>query len=177
MFRLKGILGIVFGLLWIVVPGFAQFAFLSMFGLFIIATGFIAFFFAVTSKQTDTMFWLLISGGIIVLGILTFLNPRFFAVLFAFIIAGWALITGLLDLQNIISSDRKFYAIMAGLSCASLALIVVTFYFMPSLHDADSLSRIFGFYAVVFGIFSFIFGELIIRGRIPEFLFTFERKA
>jgi uncharacterized membrane protein HdeD (DUF308 family) len=169
MFILKGILGILFGILLILAPKFALGTFLTMFGLLIIAAGAIAFLFAVTSKQTDTMFWFMVSGGIVILGILAIFAHDIFAAFFALIIAGWALITGLLDLEKFVCSQRRFYAIMAVLSGISLAFIAVAFYAIPSFHG-DYLSRIFGVYAVVFGIFSLILGQRIISGKIPKCL-------
>ncbi len=171
MFILKGILGIVFGLLLIAVPDFTLGAFLTMFGLLLIAAGVIAFLFAVTSQQTDTIFWFVVSGGIVLLGILSFLPPfsSLFSAFFALSIAGWALITGVWDLEKYICSHKRFYAIMAGLSGASLALIAGAFYLFPVLRSYY-MTTIFGFFALVFGIFSFVLGEMIIRGRIPACL-------
>lgn len=165
MFIFKGSLGIIFGLLLIAVPDFTLGAFLTLFGLLLIAAGIIAFVFAVTSQQTDTLFWFIISGGIVFLGILAFFVPQLFAATFALAIAGWALVTGLWDLEKYISSQKRFYAIIAGLSGASLALIALALYLLPILR-AHYLTTICGIYAVVFGVFSLILGEMIIRGRI-----------
>ncbi len=176
MFILKGILGIIFGLLLLAVPDFTLGAFLTIFGVFLIAAGVIAFLFAVTSQQTDTMFWFIVSGGIILLGLITFIVPHLFAILFALCIAGWVLITGAWDLENYICSHRRFYTIMAGLTVASLALIAVSFYLLPFLRT-HYLTAIFGIYAAVFGVFSLVLGEMIIRGKIPPCLLPVPPKA
>lgn len=169
MFLVKGILGIIFGLLLITLPDFTLGAFLTLFGIFLIGAGIIAFLFAVTSQQTDTMFWFIVSGGIVILGILAFIIPQIFAALFALSIAGWALITGLLDLEKYICSRRRFYAIMAGVSGASLGLIAVFLYLFPLLHQ-HYLTTILGVYSAVFGIFSLALGQMILRGRTLECL-------
>lgn len=169
MFIIKGILGIFFGLLLISAPRFALGTFLTMAGVLIIAAGIIAFMFAVTSRQTNTLVWFTVSGAIVLFGILTFFIPDFIATSFALFIAGWALITGVLDLENYIIGHRKFYAIMACLTVTCLALIAVAFYLVPSFHE-DFLYRIFGFYAVVFGFFSLVLGQRIVSGKIPPCL-------
>ncbi len=169
MFILKGILGVIFGLLLILVPKFALGTFVTLFGLFIIAAGIITFLFAVTSQQTDTLFWFLLSGGIIILGIVAIWNSVLFASIFGICVAGWALITGFLDLEKYIQSSRRFYAIVAVLSGISIVLILATFYLLPSFYE-DYISRVFGFYALVFGIFSLILGEMIIRGKVARYL-------
>jgi len=165
MFVVKGILGIIIGLLLIAVPDFTLGAFLTIFGLFLIAAGVIAFLFAVTSQQTDTLFWFLVSGGIILLGIMTFLVPHLFAILFAICIAGWTLVTGLLDLENYICSHRRFYAITGVLSAGCLALTAIALYLFPFMRD-HYLTTIFGIYTAVFGTFSLLLGQMIISGKI-----------
>jgi uncharacterized membrane protein HdeD (DUF308 family) len=166
MFIFKGFLGVLFGLLLIIFPDFTLGAFLTIFGIFLIAAGIISFLFAVTSRLTDTMFWFMISVGIIILGILTFIIPNVFAIVFAIAIAGWALITSVWDLDDYICSKRRFYAIMAGLSVASLALISVIFYTIPALRTSY-LTTICGGFAVVFGIFALLLGQAIIRRKVP----------
>jgi len=171
MFILKGILGIVFGLLLIVVPDFTLGAFLTIFGLLLIGAGIISFMFAVTSQQTDTIFWFLVSGAIILLGILTLLPPFsfFISAFFALIIAGWALITGIWDLGRFICSSKKFYGIMVVVIIVSLVLIGGVFYYVPLLRE-HYVATILGTFAAVLGFFSLVLGELIISGRIPECL-------
>ncbi|OPY38273.1 MAG: hypothetical protein A4E35_00696 [Methanoregula sp. PtaU1.Bin051] len=166
MFLLKGILGIVCGLLLISVPDFTLGAFLTIFGLLLIAAGAISFIFAVTSQQTDTIFWFIVSGGIVLLGIFAFFIPHLFAAVFAISIAGWALVTGVWDLEKYICSQRRFYAIITGLVITSLVLIAGAFHLFPVLRGTY-VTTIFGFFALVFGIFSFVLGEMIVHGRIP----------
>lgn len=169
MFVLKGILGILFGLLIIAFPDFALGAFLTLFGLLLISAGVLAFLFAVTSRAADTLFWFVIAGGIIVLGILAFFARDLFAIIFALMVAGWALVTGVWDLEKYICSRQRFYLIIGGLTGASVALIMLALYFLPSLRG-HYLTTIFGIYAAIFGIFSFFLGYGIIRGTIPACL-------
>ena len=169
MFILKGFLGVLFGLLLIIVPDFTLGAFLTIFGIFLIAAGIISFMFAVTSRLTDTLFWFMISAGIVILGILTFIIPNVFAVVFAIIVAGWALITSAWDLDDYLCNKRRFYAITIGLSLASLTIISVIFYYFVALR-AGYLTTICGVFAVVFGIFAILLGQAILRGSVPACL-------
>ena len=172
MFIFKGGLALVFGLLLIAVPDFTLGAFITLFGLLLIAAGIIAFMFAVTSQQTDTMFWFLVAGGIVFLGILAFFIPEVFAIVFALSIAGWALVTSVWDLEKYICSQKRFYGIIAALAVSSLVITAVAMYLIPSLRD-NYLATICGFYAVVFGLFSIVLGERIIQGKIPKCLTPF----
>jgi len=175
MFIFKGLLAIIFGLLLIALPDFTLGAFSTIFGLILIAAGIIAFLFAVTSRQTDTMFWFLVSGAIIILGILAFLIPWLFATIFAIMIAGWALITGVWDLEQYICSHRKFWAIMVGLIVICLAVIGIILYFIPALHK-NYVTTICGVFAAVFGTFATILGWMIISGKIPPCLLPLGQK-
>jgi hypothetical protein len=58
---------------------------------------------------------------------------------------------------------------MACLTVISLALIAASFILIPPFRN-DHLYRIFGFYALVFGIFSLVLGLMIMNGRIPPCL-------
>lgn len=176
MFIFKGLLGIIFGLLLIFMPDFMRGTFLTLFTLILIAACLISFMFAVTSRQTDTLFWFLISGAIVVLLILRFFIPDVFAAFFAIAIAGWALITGVWDLEKYIHSHRRFYLIIGGLSLVSLALIALALRYLPYLR-AGYITTICGIFAVVFGIFALILGEMILRGRIPTCLMPSEQKT
>jgi uncharacterized membrane protein HdeD (DUF308 family) len=176
MFIFKGCLGIIFGLLLIAVPEFTLGAFITLFGLLLIGAGIIAFLFAVTSQQTDTLFWFFIAGGIVLLGILAFFIPTLFAIIFALSIAGWALITAVWDLQKFICSQQRFYVIIGCLAGLSLALIALAMYFIPVLRT-NYVATICGFYALVFGLFSLILGEMIVRGRIPKCLMPFRPES
>ena len=175
MFTFKGILAIVFGLLLIIVPDFMQGTFLTLFTVLLIIACIVSFLFAVTSRQTDTMFWFLLSGGIVILLILRFFIPIIFAAVFAVAIAGWALVTGAWDLDKYICSKRRFYAIMACLLIASLAIIALALYRIPVLR-ATFLTTICGIFAVIFGIFSLALGIMILRGRIPSCLMPASQK-
>lgn len=176
MFIFKGILGIIFGLLLIFIPDFMKGTFLTLFTLILVAACLISFLFAVTSRQTDTLFWFLVSGAIVVLLILRFFIPDIFAAFFAIAIAGWALITGVWDLEKFICSNRRFYLIMGGLSVISLVLIALALRYLPYLRTAY-ITTICGIFAVVFGVFALILGEMILRERIPSCLLPPEQKT
>jgi uncharacterized membrane protein HdeD (DUF308 family) len=166
MFILKGTLGIIFGIMTIVFPNFTLGTFFTIFGLFIIAAGIIAFLFAVTSQHSDTSFWFWLSLGILALGILSVFIPEIVALAFALVIAGWALVTGISDLKRCITGSRYYYSLFAAMLGSGLLLLVGMFYLIPALRE-HYLMTIFGVFALVFGIFSFALGEMILRGKLP----------
>jgi uncharacterized membrane protein HdeD (DUF308 family) len=165
MFILKGILGIIFGFIAIAIPGFTLGTFFTIFRLFIIAAGLIAFLFAVTSHPKDTSLWFWLSLGILALGLLSVIFPKIIAFSFAVIIAGWALVTGIFDLERCITGSRYYYYLFGGMSAAFILLLFAILYFVPALRG-HYLMITFGVFALVFGIFSLVIGEMIINGRL-----------
>lgn len=167
MFILKGVLGIIFGIIAVAIPGFTLGTLFTIFGLFIIAAGIIAFLFAVTSHPKDSSVWFWVSLGILALGLLSVLFSGAIAFLFALIIAGWALVTGIFDLERCITGRHYYYYLFGGMSGTFITLLFALLYFVPALRD-DYLMTTFGVFAFVFGIFSFIIGELIINGKMQH---------
>ena len=167
MFILKGILGIIFGIIAVALPGFALGALFTIFGLFIIAAGIIAFLFAVTSHDKDSSLWFWFSLGILALGLLSVLFPEVIAFSFAIIIAGWALITGIVDLERCITGSRYYYYLFGGMTGTFIVLLLALFYFIPAWRE-NYLMTTFGTFAFVFGVFSLVIGEMIITGKMQH---------
>ena len=136
MFILKGVIGIIFGIIAVAIPGFALGALFTIFGLFIIAAGIIAFLFAVTSHPKDSSPWFWISLGILALGLLSVIFheviPGVIAFSFAILIAGWALVTGIFDLERCITGRRYYYYLFGGMTGTFIVLLLALFYFMPA---------------------------------------------
>ncbi len=167
MFILKGVIGIIFGIIAVAIPGFTLGTLFTIFGLFIIAAGIIAFLFAVTSHPKDSSPWFWISLGILALGLLSVLFPEVIAFSFAILIAGWALVTGIFDLERCITGSRYYYYLFGGMLGAFIVLLLALFYFIPALRE-DYLMTTFGAFAFVFGVFSLVIGEMIIKGKMQN---------
>jgi len=167
MFILKGILGIIFGIIAVAIPGFTLGTLFTIFGLFIIAAGIIAFLFAVTSHPKDSSPWFWISLGILALGLLSVLFPEVIAFSFAIIIAGWALVTGIFDLERCITGSRYYYYLFGGMTGTFIVLLLALFYFIPAWRE-NYLMTTFGTFAFVFGVFSLVIGEMIITGKMQH---------
>jgi len=167
MFILKGILGIIFGIIAVAIPGFTLGTLFTIFGLFIIAAGIIAFLFAVTSHPKDSSPWFWISLGILALGLLSVIFPEVIAFSFAIIIAGWALVTGIFDLERCITGSRYYYYLFGGMTGTFIVLLLALFYFIPAWRE-NYLMTTFGTFAFVFGVFSLVIGEMIITGKMQH---------
>ncbi|MCX6691263.1 MAG: DUF308 domain-containing protein [Methanoregula sp.] len=167
MFILKGIIGIIFGIIAVAIPGFTLGTLFTIFGLFIIAAGIIAFLFAVTSHPKDSSPWFWISLFILALGLLSVVFPEVIAFSFAILIAGWALVTGIFDLERCITGSRYYYYLFGGMLGTFIVLLLALFYFIPLLRE-NYLMTTFGTFAFVFGVFSLVIGEMIITGKMQH---------
>jgi uncharacterized membrane protein HdeD (DUF308 family) len=165
MFILKGVLAILFGIVTIMFPGFTLGTFFTIFGLFIIAAGILTFIFAVTAHPSDSSFLFMASLGILAAGLVSLLIPDVVAVAFAVIIAGWVLVTGVIDLERFITKTRYQYYITGSILLISCVLLAAIFYLAPSFRE-HYIMTIFGVFALVFGVFSVAIGEMIRRGKL-----------
>ena len=169
MFIVKGILGILFGIMIVIFPGLILDTFYALFALFMITAGIIAFSFAVTSQPEDTSAWFWLSLCILAVGVLSLVIPRFIAFAFALIITGWAFVTGILDLERFITGTRYYYSLFLSMLGTGILLLVAVYYLVPASQE-HYLETTFGVFAFVFGIFSLALGILILKGKLPEFV-------
>jgi uncharacterized membrane protein HdeD (DUF308 family) len=169
MFIIKGILGILFGIMIVIFPGFTLGTFYTIFALFMITAGIIAFSFAVTSQPEDTSVWFWLSLCILAVGVLSLVIPTFIAFTFALIIAGWALVSGIFDLERYITGTRAYYYLFLAMLGTGILVLVAVFYLVPVSRE-HYLETTFGVFAFVFGIFSLVLGVLILKGKLPDVL-------
>jgi uncharacterized membrane protein HdeD (DUF308 family) len=148
---LRGLFAVLFGLLTFFVPGITLLTLVLMFGTYAILDG---VFDIVSSIRSFRDHWPLMIEGIfgIVIGILTFLWPGITATVLVYIIAFWAIFTGILEIVAGIRLRRfitnEFWLIFMGI--LSLAFGILIFLFPGA--GALALVLWIGAYALVFGV-------------------------
>ena len=97
-FLLEGVLGILFGLYAILFPIAAAATFVTMIAVWAVVTGILEIAAAIRLRRHVQGEWLLILSGVlsILLGIVLFVAPVAGAVFFAYVLAGYGLIFGVL---------------------------------------------------------------------------------
>jgi uncharacterized membrane protein HdeD (DUF308 family) len=148
---LRGLVAVLFGLLTFFVPGVTLVTLVLLFGAYALVDGFvdvIAFF-----RQSADLWALLIEGVIgIIAGIVTFAWPAITAIALLYVIAFWAIFTGIFEiaagirLRKVIANEWW----LIGLGLLSL-LFGVLILLAPG---AGALAVVFwiGAYALVFGV-------------------------
>jgi uncharacterized membrane protein HdeD (DUF308 family) len=154
LLALRGLAGVLFGILAFVWPGITLFVLVYLFGAFAAINGLLSIILAWHVPRGYPRFGALMLGGIlsIVAGLIAFLLPGITAFGLLIMIAAWAIVIGIIEivaavqLRKVISNE--WLLILAGI--ASLAFGVVLLLYPTA--GALVLIWWIGAYALVFGI-------------------------
>jgi uncharacterized membrane protein HdeD (DUF308 family) len=148
---LRGAIAVLFGLLTLFIPDVTLISLVLLFGLYAILDG---IFDIVSAMQAPSNHWPLLVEGIvgIVAGIVTFMWPGITAMFLLYLIAFWAILTGVLEIVagirlREVMADEMLLILMGVISTLFGILIII-------FPGAGALAIIIwiGAYAVVFGI-------------------------
>jgi uncharacterized membrane protein HdeD (DUF308 family) len=150
---LRGIAAVVFGVLALVWPDVSLWALVVVFGAYALVDGVFAVFAAFGPLAEGRRGWLALQGvaGIVV-GAITFIWPSVTALALLYLIAAWAVVTGVLQLVAAIRLRRELrgeWLMALGGALSVLAGILLAVW--PT-SGALALVLLIGAYAVVFGI-------------------------
>ena len=150
---IRGIAAILFGALTLVLPGITLIWLVLLFGAYALLEGVFALVAAARGTSRDSPRWALVLEGIvsIVAGALTFAWPGLTALVLLYVIAGWALVTGVLELFAAVRLrrhiDNEWWLALSGvLSLAFGVLMLIA----PGA-GALAVTLWIGAYAIVFG--------------------------
>ena len=166
LFTLRGIFGIIFGLLALIFPGPTMLSLVILFSAYMLVDGVAGIISAVRAiRRKEDRWGLLIFEGLldIAVGICAFLWPGITVVAFVWLVAAWAIVTGGLMTSagfRLNISHGRWWLVLGGLlSLAYGALLIIT-----PLIGAIVLTWWLGAYALGFGVALVIF-SLKLRSR------------
>ena len=150
---IRGVAGILFGVLTFMAPGISVAVLVMWFGAYALIDGIFSIVAAWRAPDGRARWSSLLLEGLvgIAAGILTFLSPAFTATILVFVIAGWALVTGVLEifaairLRKVIRGEWVLIAMGVVSILFGIALILE-----PAL-GAIAIALWIGSYALVFG--------------------------
>jgi uncharacterized membrane protein HdeD (DUF308 family) len=152
---LRGILAILFGLFTFLIPGITLITLVFVFGAYALVDG---VFNIIASFRVAAHHWALLIEGIIgvLAGIVTFIWPGITAMVLLYVIAFWAIFTGILEIVGGIRL-RKFITnewmlILMGIASLAFGILIL---FAPAA-GAVAIVIWIGAYALVFGILTLI---------------------
>lgn len=167
---LRGVLAILFGILAFVWPGITGLTLILMFGVYAIVDGIVAIVTGLSRTRESSRWWVFLVEGLlgIAAGVIAFIRPDVTSLVLIYIIASWAVFTGILEivaairLRNEISKEW-----MLGLGgLVSIALGVLLF-LRPAAGGLAIIWTI-GAYALVFGILLVILGFRLRNWKAPD---------
>jgi uncharacterized membrane protein HdeD (DUF308 family) len=150
---IRGIAAVIFGALTFMAPGISLLTLVLVFGAYAFADGVLCIVIAIRRQRGRDPWWVLLLEGLagVGAGIVTLFFPRLTALALLFLIAAWAVVTGVLEialairLRKVISGEW----LLALTGLASLALGVVLMLFPGP--GVIALVLWTGGYAIVFG--------------------------
>src|SRR5947209_7987824 len=148
---LRGLAAIIFGVLAFIWPGPALAVLIVLYGAYAIVDGVLALYAAVRSGDNR---WTFVIEGVIGIaaGLVAFVWPGITALALLFVIAAWAILTGIMEaiagvrLRRAI--DNEWMLIIAGLLSVVFGILLIA---QPGA-GALAIVWLIGVYAVVFGI-------------------------
>src|SRR6202030_2466033 len=159
LFLLRGILGIIFGILALIFPGPTILSLVLLFSAYMLVDGVFGIISAVRAiRRKEDRWGVLIFEGLlnVVVGIAAFLWPGLTVVAFVWLIAAWAIVSGGLmtaaGFQLNIDHGRWWLVLGGLLSLAYGVLLIIT-----PLIGAIVLTWWLGAYALVFGVALVVF--------------------
>jgi uncharacterized membrane protein HdeD (DUF308 family) len=156
---IRGVLAILFGILTFLWPAISLTVLVLFFGAYVLVDGIFALVSVLTNRAGSQWGWVLFEGiaGIIV-GILTFIWPGITALVLLYLIAAWAIVTGIFEILAAIELRKEitneWFYIIGGILSVAFGVIIVLF------PGAGALGIILWIaaYAIVFGILLVVLG-------------------
>ena len=166
---IRGITGVIFGFLALLIPEPVILTFSGLFLIFIGLAIALLLFLAITSKGDESMLWFGLSAVLIVIAILSVAFANFVGMLFIIIIAAVAAYNGFYDITIAMTHPKTKYIIIPAMILIGFTLICVFWLYFPNFQKHPDLS-ILGTLAMTFGLFSIGMGYY--RSDIPESIET-----
>jgi uncharacterized membrane protein HdeD (DUF308 family) len=156
---LRGILGIIFGLLCLLTPGIAVGAFVIVFAAYMFVDGVFAIISGIRAARSGERWGLLILEGVVDLaaGVIAILWPAITLVALVWIVAIWAIVSGALMLAAAFSLNLdygRWWLALGGIASIIFGILLIIEPFI----GAVVLTLWIGAYAVVFGVLLLVLG-------------------
>ena len=165
---LRGILAIIFGIIALAAPGIALLAFIYVFAVYALLDGITAIVVSFRERSSFRGWWVLLIEGIagIIFGILAIVWPGETALVLLYLVAFWALVTGVMEIGSAFmvpaTAGQRWGLGLAGLLSIIFGIILIV---SPG-SGLLAILWLVGIFAIVFGV-SLIIYAFQIRSRVP----------
>ena len=151
---LRGAIAIIFGLAALFWPDITLTALIFIFAAFVLVSGVLLAIAAFRDGLTHTHGWLMLLEGAIgiAVGIMAFIWPGITALVLLYLIAAWAIVTGVLEIIAAIQVRKEiqneWLLAIAGIASVLFGVLLLVW----TLAGALAILWIIGAYAIIFGI-------------------------
>ncbi len=156
---LRGVFAIVFGILAFLWPAIALATLIMLFGVYALADGICAIITAVTHKIGTQRWWGFFAGIVsIIAGILTFTWPGITALVLLYLIAAWAVVTGIFEIFAAIELRKELSHEWLLILTGIISVLFGVFVTARPVAGALSIIWLISAYAVILGVLLVVLG-------------------
>jgi uncharacterized membrane protein HdeD (DUF308 family) len=151
---LRGVVALLYGVIALVWPGLTLEILVLFFGAYALVDGVFAIIAAFTNRTGHDRWWVLLLEGLvgIAAGIITFLRPGLTTFVLLYVIAFWAIVTGVLEIVAAIRLRKEIQGEwMLALSGIVSLIFGVLLLLFPAT-GALTVAWLIGIYAILFGV-------------------------
>jgi len=154
-FVLRGVVAILFGIMAVLLPGMALLTLVYLFGFYAIVDGVFSLIAAFRKTGPEQLpWWALVIEGILglIAGVVALILPGLTALVLLYVIAGWAVATGIMELVAAVRLRKQitgeWVLVVIGILSIAFGVLIALF------PGAGALTVVLwiGAYAIVFGI-------------------------
>jgi uncharacterized membrane protein HdeD (DUF308 family) len=154
---LKGLIGVIFGGLALIVPASLLAFFLGIFWIILVTGIVLCILIAITSPAEESFFWFICAAGLLLVGIVATLFTDSIALLFIIAIAVLAFYAAYSGILLALTHPRSKYYLVGGVIVASIVLFAVLMQYVPA-SQTYLMMTIIGTVSFVFGLFALAMG-------------------
>jgi uncharacterized membrane protein HdeD (DUF308 family) len=154
MFLVRGILAVLFGIATLLMPGITLVVLVVLFGGYALLDGVILSVLAIKDRKINTDWWLMLLGGLVSIaaGVLTFVYSGITAISLYYVIAGWAIATGVIEVIYAIQFRKviegEWLLVLGGILSVVFGGLLVVYPFAGAL----TVLWLIGVYAIAYGV-------------------------
>jgi uncharacterized membrane protein HdeD (DUF308 family) len=154
MFLVRGILAILFGIATLLMPGITLIVLVVLFGGYALVDGIILSIVSIKERKNDPDWWLALLTGLVSIaaGVVTFVYPGITAVTLYYVIATWAIVTGIFEVIYAIQFRKEiegeWLLVLSGILSVVFGVVLVA----QPVAGALAVLWIIGIYAIAYGV-------------------------
>lgn len=158
MLLVRGLAAILFGIAILIWPGIALTTLVFVWGVYALVDGIFAIVMGIRSRTQHEHWWVTVLEGVvsIVAGVIAFVSPDITALALLYVVAAWAVITGILEIVAAVQLRKEitdeFWLGLSGVLSVLLGVLLVVYPGTGML----SLLWVLALYEIAFGVSTII---------------------